>query len=788
MRYRKKWESRHSGLICSRLRLLLSSSFFIFAAFLLATLPTGCGHNLQAELNISHFLNDLTNVSLIAYAPVGTAEMISSYDRTGGNQDWGDYSRLPVVDGKKAIIELDGPGVIHRIWMTGQYPDKWSFYFDGERKARISGIDARSDEGDGVRHAFAKLQNMESGGYSSYVPIPFNKKLKITVPADFTPNRPYYQINYELFPKNVKVESFPSTLSGENILHIDAVRNEWDNLDARLKNEGKECGKSDVVLLHPKGSYQWINQTGGGIIKALRLDIIREGIPSLEQVRILRDLVLKIWWDDSDKPSVNVPVGDFFNNAFHYRRHSSMAIGKVGDSFVCRFPMPFQKAARVELTNEGEFPVKFRVGQKLGQPTEKARRYFHCGWNQTMRYSRPERAPHKVLQTKGRGHLAGLYLNAIGMDPNWFILEGDDIIYRDGESLASFHGTGLEDYFNGAWYYFGLSDLAFAGLLEKASMRTAQYRYHFPDKIDFDKNLNFEFEFGHVLGTSGAANSSRGYMSSTVYWYQEHPVAAYDLPVANQRIVPVDPLKEHTIMAELIELELIGHYDEARDRAEGYAEIYRGKPTGDLMALRLAGYDIHNGDAVSPLSAIDSAIKNCREEQVINIAKAWKSLYEDSTRRFVHVNTSCSFNCYLDGRKIISGNKPRVLHSQLVALPPGEHEFIVEIMHPGPVNHPWLAASIQGAETNLHFTTVWEMNATMSADSISVDQPTDNVKWSQVETLPFHHIRQENWALAPNCFVGMQSQPMLRVDKDALSKSRNRRIYYRKKFAIDEVN
>src|SRR5208337_2338284 len=44
----------------------------------------------------------------------------SSYDRTGGNNDGfnGTYSRIRAEDGNSVLAEVDGPGVVQRIWFT----------------------------------------------------------------------------------------------------------------------------------------------------------------------------------------------------------------------------------------------------------------------------------------------------------------------------------------------------------------------------------------------------------------------------------------------------------------------------------------------------------------------------------------------------------------------------------------------------------------------------------------------------------------------------------------------
>src|SRR5262245_8219095 len=59
--------------------------------------------------------------------------MISSYDRTGGNDDGfsGRYSFVRKEGDGLVIADLKGPGVIHRIWTPTPTDDPMEFYFDG---------------------------------------------------------------------------------------------------------------------------------------------------------------------------------------------------------------------------------------------------------------------------------------------------------------------------------------------------------------------------------------------------------------------------------------------------------------------------------------------------------------------------------------------------------------------------------------------------------------------------------------------------------------------------------
>src|SRR4051794_11892739 len=64
---------------------------------------------------------------------------ISSYDRTGGNDDGfsGKYSFVRKEGEGLVIADLKGPGVIYRIWTPTPTDEPIEFYFDGETQPRI---------------------------------------------------------------------------------------------------------------------------------------------------------------------------------------------------------------------------------------------------------------------------------------------------------------------------------------------------------------------------------------------------------------------------------------------------------------------------------------------------------------------------------------------------------------------------------------------------------------------------------------------------------------------------
>ena len=176
------------------------------------------------------------------------------------------------------------------------------------------------------------------------------------------------------------------------------------------------------------------------------------------------------------------------------------------------------------MTNEGrgEVPafyyyVDYRELPSLPHGTP----YFHAQYRQEFP-PEPGRN-YLILDAEGRGHYVGCNLSVLQRAMGWWG-EGDDMIYVDGETEPSLHGTGSEDYFSDAWgmrerpgpfYGCPLQEEDF-----QAGSKATVYRFHIPDPIPFTKSIRVTIEHGH-------ANDRADFDSSTAYWYQAEPHKAF---------------------------------------------------------------------------------------------------------------------------------------------------------------------------------------------------------------------------------------------------------------------
>jgi len=276
----------------------------------------------------------------------------------------------------------------------------------------------------------------------------------------------------------------------------------------------------------------------------------------------LRHLVLRMYWDGEETPSVEVPVGDFFNVGHGVAvSNATLPIatvaagddgGKLGGHMAmnCYWQMPFANGARITVTNEGTadtrsfyFYIDYEEHDALPEDTLR----FHAQW----RRENPTRGEmgdltargenywtlggtpnldgagnYVILEAEGTGHFVGCNLSVDNIDPapdglTWWG-EGDDMIYIDGVAMPTMTGTGSEDYFCHAWGmhpagypYAGTSlhehDPKFPG-----RHKCTSYRFHIEDPVIFSKSVKVTIEHGH-------ANLQNNDYASTAYWYQTEP-------------------------------------------------------------------------------------------------------------------------------------------------------------------------------------------------------------------------------------------------------------------------
>jgi hypothetical protein len=271
---------------------------------------------------------------------------------------------------------------------------------------------------------------------------------------------------------------------------------------------------------------------------------------------VLRDLVLRIYWDAEEKPSVECPLGDFFLNGFARgcEVNSMPIVVNPKRGMNCFIPMPFEKHALITLENQhkGEIPAFFyQIDYCLYDSLPKDIGYFHAQWRRE-KLTELQRDYVLLDGVKGRGHYIGSYLALTTLERYWWG-EGEIKFYIDGDKdYPSQCSTGTEDYFGGAWSFGGYTDER-GYMMEKTYCTPFMgypfyscndvfhsdyfnrdcppmrgfYRWHIMDPVLFQKDIRVELQ---QIGVSDLGLfERRDDVASVSYWFQSEPHGAFPM-------------------------------------------------------------------------------------------------------------------------------------------------------------------------------------------------------------------------------------------------------------------
>ncbi|QQO08395.1 glycoside hydrolase family 172 protein [Breznakiella homolactica] len=287
---------------------------------------------------------------------------------------------------------------------------------------------------------------------------------------------------------------------------------------------------------------------GPGIIQHIWFTVINK--TSDRNPFVLRDLVLRMYWDDEENPSVESPLGDFFCCGFgqSYTVNSMPIAVNPSRGLNSYFALPFRKKARITLENQNEEPIPsffYHIDYCLYDELPAETAYFHAQWR---RQAITEKGVDYVIldNVRGKGHYIGTFMALSALERYWWG-EGEVKFYFDGDTdYPTICGTGLEDYFGGSWSFAGYDEFnnmhetqyctPFLGYPFHSTRNSAVtfpyhddytpamrsfYRWHILDPIRFEENLKVTVQ---QIGVNARGLFERQDDVSTVaYWYQAEP-------------------------------------------------------------------------------------------------------------------------------------------------------------------------------------------------------------------------------------------------------------------------
>ncbi len=409
---------------------------------------------------------------------------LSSWDRNLANFDQGNFLRED--PGREMVLmDVEGPGVLTRLW-TAEPMGILRFYWDGAETPQIQILWKDLIEGK-LPPLEEPFMSTAGGGATLRFPLPFEKGLKITLLGQ---TWPHWQIHYQYFPPGTPVESWwpaptnppPTGAPAEYTLAANIFEK-----PASAKVSAKDSARRQVALF-PDAEPATIETDSAIMVTEVALDQASEGPvpeallfvveqPGRAPIRLPWRALCGTWESEADAPS--------------------LLMGRVGPRTYFRVPFVLDAGSRVSLEWAGE-----AAGEVIGT--------LEISYNDAPSGPLPRlTVVHEEQQVgvgarlslpaiEGRGRLIH-FANRVSAENNAYYMEGDELIYLEGEAFASIRGTGMEDLFDSAWYFMnGKFDTAVAALVvyENERLESGARGAWWPLGIPFASEARFELEGG----------------------------------------------------------------------------------------------------------------------------------------------------------------------------------------------------------------------------------------------------------------------------------------------------
>lgn len=320
--------------------------------------------------------------------------------------------------------------------------------------------------------------------------------------------------------KNVASRS----LSAEN---PDGLQGGGAKADPKGEGPARELGRGwkvrPCITLEAGKTTTLMDVEGPGVIRHMWFTFDQE---------FYRRVVIRIYWDGGEHPSVQCPLGDFLCNGWK-RRQDILAlpinVNPEGGMNIY-MPMPFRGRARITVENTGPKELRgffYTINYTL-EPVSGEALYFHAYWRRDNPLA--YQTEYLIVEgIRGKGQYVGTFMAWQQNSRGWWG-EGEIKMYLDGDDPhPTVCGTGTEDYFGGAWG-FGATDFSapYLGFLQvsgqsgQAGTRMVLYRFHVHDPVFFDRDLKVTMQ---ALGWRGERRflPLQDDISSVAYWYQTLP-------------------------------------------------------------------------------------------------------------------------------------------------------------------------------------------------------------------------------------------------------------------------
>lgn len=269
---------------------------------------------------------------------------------------------------------------------------------------------------------------------------------------------------------------------------------------------------------------------------------------------LLRNIVIRAYWDGQEHPSIECPLGDLMGLAHSKITSYESAIHSIGERGALNLylPMPFTKSARITFTNESEvmYPLYYQIDYTINEKHDEDVGRLHVLFrreNPTTKKQDFELLPKRT----GKGRFIGAVIGIRTLYPGWWG-EGEVKFYMDGDTdFPTIAGTGAEDYVGLSYgiqqttflnhgcnlnyksdSVFQVPDYETGGPKDMSHEYISMYRWHLPDPIYWEGECRVTIQ---QIGCCYFERSDD--WSTATFWYEPIPSEPLPgLPPVEQRV------------------------------------------------------------------------------------------------------------------------------------------------------------------------------------------------------------------------------------------------------------
>jgi len=468
------------------------------------------------------------------------AYMRSTYDRTGGSNDASHFLFMNKED-DNVTLAVKGRGILYFFRANHWHGSPWHFKIDGKDNVvtetatenPVNAVKVFKNTSFSPAGTFAPplawTWGITKGADLIWTPMAFRDSMSVAY------SRTYYGTGYYIYHLYANATGLSQPIRSWNLDQAPAkdVTGFIDRAGTDIAPKNIKSLRGKLKLKNKRTVLVYIRASASAM-RAFKLTLPLNKAIDMERMH------LRVTWDDTKYPSIDVPLCLFFGAGTFFNREKKEFLVKglpinirydYANSKVelaCYYPMPFFKAAKFELTGTTTVntEIAYEVRYEHLKTPANISSYFHATYRDIPK---PELGKDMTwLDTRGiEGHKdwSGSFMGTsfiFSHNADLYTLEGDPRFFFDDSQTPQAYGTGTEEWAGGGDYWGGENmTLPLAGhpcgatskqtAVNDMDLIQSAYRFLVADLMPFGKRAVIRFEHSE--------NVSEEHYEAVTYWY-----------------------------------------------------------------------------------------------------------------------------------------------------------------------------------------------------------------------------------------------------------------------------